>query len=205
MKIIPIVVAAVTAVIGVGIEQVEAKTSTSVKETSLVVPNITQFIHTIFPIINTKLEYQPNQLFQPQISQQLQAPTSIKPETVLTSQATYLNAREMFTGIWVGQLYECPSGTYHTETVKIVVREDFLIATKITGDDCVPQDSQTFSGRIPKRISPGKSFGVTWTLGSPQNPASATGGGKITVVNANTFIASGGDSVMLFTKQRTSY
>jgi hypothetical protein len=62
-----------------------------------------------------------------------------------------------------------------------------LVATKANGDGdrCVPTGSRTFSGLIPNNVSKGSSFSITYVVGNPNNPASGTASGQLTIVDAN--------------------
>lgn len=112
-------------------------------------------------------------------------------------------SQQMFVGIWIGEGYQCPVGTYHTEKVKIEVRDNFLVATKVTGDNCVPKGSQTFSGKIPNSVSQGSSFPITWIVGNPEKPASSTAEDMLTIIDANKFVI-GGTWKTRFTKVSNS-
>jgi len=94
--------------------------------------------------------------------------------------------RQMFTGNWIATGYQC-SGTF-IEKVRIAINSGSLVATKIDsgGDRCVPSGAQTFSGKIPRNVSKGSSFPITYIVGNPNNPASGTAPGQLTIVDANT-------------------
>lgn len=94
--------------------------------------------------------------------------------------------RKMFTGNWIATGYQC-SGTF-IEKVKIVINSGSIVATKVDsgGDRCVPSGAQTFSGKIPRNVSKGSSFPITYVVGNPNNPASGTATGQLTIVDANT-------------------
>lgn len=49
-------------------------------------------------------------------------------------------------GEWLGINYQCPIGVLHRETVRIEERNGNIVATKVSGDDCVPAGEVTFSG-----------------------------------------------------------
>ena len=53
---------------------------------------------------------------------------------------------DSLTGEWLGINYQCPIGVVHQESVRVVEEEGTIVATKITGDDCVPAGEVTFSG-----------------------------------------------------------
>jgi hypothetical protein len=83
-------------------------------------------------------------------------------------------------GTWIGD-YSCTNvkGTI-SEEIKITQDNDFyLVATKITGDDCVPAGEKSFEGRISKPI---KCIG-----GWPDKPSSATFDSAIVIESANQF------------------
>ena len=75
------------------------------------------------------------------------------------------------TGTWGSDDYDCPWGVKHFELVSVVHDGDRIIATKLTGDDCVPAGFETFSGRLPAKSHVGA---ITWTTGWPNCPASGT-------------------------------
>ncbi len=76
-----------------------------------------------------------------------------------------------FTGTWIGYGYSC-KGDILQEKVNISVYNGHLVATKLTGDYCVPAGNITFQGKVPYYTSIGSYFPVTWTTGSPHYPAS---------------------------------
>ena len=76
-----------------------------------------------------------------------------------------------FAGTWIGYGYSC-NGHKLEEKVSIAVSNGHLVATKLTGDHCVPAGNITFQGKIPNYVATGSYFPVTWTTGSPRNPAS---------------------------------
>jgi hypothetical protein len=127
-------------------------------------------------------------------------PLSIQSQKALSNESNSLS-KQTFVGTWIGEGYHCPWGTRHTEKVEIKVNDNFLIATKITGDDCVPAGSQTFSGKIPNQVLKGTTFNITFTTGLPSNPASSTSPGQITVVNSDNFIAESGGEKIIFTRE----
>jgi len=90
------------------------------------------------------------------------------------------------TGVWECSEYECPVGTKHTERVSISHADEHLIATKITGDDCVPAGFETFRGRLPTGSLIGA---ITWTGGLPREPASSTFPGFLKVIDNDHFQA----------------
>jgi hypothetical protein len=94
--------------------------------------------------------------------------------------------QKMFIGTWIGNGYSCEQGGL-SEKVKISISGKSLVAKKNTGDNCVPAGNIAFQGTIPNSVSKGSSFSVTVTIGSPDNPASATTPAKLTILNANSF------------------
>jgi len=96
-------------------------------------------------------------------------------------------------GNWSGTGYSCETGPL-TEQVQISINQDNLVATKITGDDCVPAGNTTFQGTVPDPVSVGTSFPVTFTVGNPSAPASGTSRSTLTVLTADSFVVNGGAS-----------
>lgn len=93
-------------------------------------------------------------------------------------------------GTWIGKGYSCERGGL-SEQVEITVNGNYLIAKKITGDNCVPAGNITFQGTLPDLISAGKSFPVTFTVGNPTNPASSKTVQNLTILDANSFSSYG--------------
>jgi hypothetical protein len=105
---------------------------------------------------------------------------------------------QMFNGIWIGEGYQCPWGTYHTEKIKIEVKNNFLIATKITGDECVPQGNQTFSGIVPSSLKIGSSFSISSIGGFPEKPAFDTASRNLIIINYDKFLTKGESGDQIF-------
>ena len=51
------------------------------------------------------------------------------------------------TGTWIGEGYSCERGGL-SEQVEISVTGNYLVAKKITGDNCVPARNITFQGTL---------------------------------------------------------
>lgn len=94
------------------------------------------------------------------------------------------------TGNWTGEGYGCERGGL-VEKIQITVNGNYLVAKKITGDNCVPAGNITFQGTLPELISEGSSFPVSWTVGTPTNPASGKTVQDLTVLNTNSFSSYG--------------
>jgi len=94
------------------------------------------------------------------------------------------------TGAWIGKGYSCEQGGL-SEQVEITIKGNYLTAKKITGDNCVPAGNITFQGTLPDSLSEGSSFPVTFTVGSPTNPASGKSVQDLTVLNINSFSSYG--------------
>ena len=94
-------------------------------------------------------------------------------------------------GTWIVEGYGCEPGVWYKEKIQISVNENYLIAKKITGDNCVPAGNITFQGTLPDSLSEGTSFPLTWTIGSPSNPASGKTILNLTVLNKNSFSVNG--------------
>jgi len=83
-------------------------------------------------------------------------------------------------GTWIGEGYQCGFKKF-TEEVKIEQQGNSIVATKITGDDCVPAGSQTFVGTLD-------TINATWTTGFPNRPACCKANGRITIKDHNTLV-----------------
>jgi hypothetical protein len=90
------------------------------------------------------------------------------------------------TGTWQSDGYQCPAGIRHTELVSIRHDEQRIVATKLTGDPCVPAGFETFSGRLPEGSSVAA---INWTGGTPRAPASAQFPGFLEVLDHDTLRA----------------
>lgn len=90
------------------------------------------------------------------------------------------------TGTWIAEGYRCERGGL-VEKVQISVQGNYLVAKKITGDNCVPAGNITFQGTLPDLLSEGSSFPVTFIVGTPSNPASGTAPGQLRIIDANSF------------------
>jgi len=86
-------------------------------------------------------------------------------------------------GKWVGENYTC-RGKFR-ETVQIEQTGNSIVATKITGDACVPAGNRTFEGTL-------NSAKITWTTGSPNRPTCCKKNGSLTIVDENTMIGNPG-------------
>lgn len=90
------------------------------------------------------------------------------------------------TGNWHTSDYECPLGVKNIELVAVAHEGERIVATKITGDDCVPAGFETFSGRFPVG---GQIAAITWTCGTPRAPASTSVPGYLKITSKNEFRA----------------
>lgn len=95
-----------------------------------------------------------------------------------------------FAGTWIGYGYSC-NGHKLQEKVNITVYNGHLVATKLTGDYCVPAGNITFEGKVPYYASTGSYFPVTWTTGSPHYPASYKAVKNLKILNADSFTSYG--------------
>lgn len=83
-------------------------------------------------------------------------------------------------GIWQGYGYWCRSRSkLLQEIIEIEQNGNSIVATKITGDDCVPAGSPTFSGKLD-------TIHITWTTGYPKSPACCKTKGTLTILDNNT-------------------
>ena len=84
------------------------------------------------------------------------------------------------TGEWLGKDYECPFVDLFNieERVRIVhnLKTGMVVATKITGDPCVPAGDITFHGYYSGTTS---TFAAIFMAGSPTRPSS--GGNNMTI------------------------
>ncbi|MBL1177364.1 hypothetical protein [Pantanalinema sp. GBBB05] len=99
-------------------------------------------------------------------------------------------AASYFEGIWIGEGYSCEQGGLR-EKVQISISGNSLIARKLTGDNCVPAGNITFQGTLPNSVDSGSSFPVTWTVGTPQNPASGRTQQNLTILDNKSFTSFG--------------
>lgn len=86
-------------------------------------------------------------------------------------------------GIWKGEGYKCLPGKLYTEEISIShnLKTGEVIATKITGDECVTAGNVTFKGNYNGED---KRFSVTFTVGNPTSPNSSTLSSTIDVLNS---------------------
>jgi hypothetical protein len=91
-------------------------------------------------------------------------------------------------GTWVGKGYSCEREGL-SEQVEITINGNYMTAKKTTGDNCVPAGNVTFQGTLPDSIAEGQTFPVTFTVGSPSDPASGKATGEMTIVNSNSLYA----------------
>lgn len=89
-------------------------------------------------------------------------------------------------GDWIGYGYECPQDIYHDEQISIThnLETGELVATKITGDDCVTAGNVSFRG-----LYDGLSdrFDAEATAGVPGNPNSSLIKISFRVINNDLF------------------
>jgi hypothetical protein len=64
------------------------------------------------------------------------------------AQESHLSGTVNIHGIWRTSNYQCPAGVHHTEEIRIVQHGESVVATKITGDDCVRAGHVTFAGTL---------------------------------------------------------
>jgi hypothetical protein len=102
-------------------------------------------------------------------------------------------------GEWVGKDYDCESRTSE-EMVHVTASGNSITATKTTGDRCVPAGNVTFQGTSSGVLSVGSSFPVTWTIGTPQKPASTKSSSNLTINSEDSFSSRG----ITFTRVRQS-
>ena len=93
-------------------------------------------------------------------------------------------------GLWVGENYVCENRTIR-EKVIFVHKGNSVVATKKTGDACVPAGRTTFSGSIES--------GVNCHLGRPERPDSEISQGSITIRSKDLIEACG----VRFTRSRS--
>lgn len=91
-------------------------------------------------------------------------------------------------GEWTFHEVECPALVYQDEQISIShnLETGEIIATKITGDDCVTAGNTTFTGILKgatKNYYPNVIFEATFILGVPNNPNSTTGTAILQVFN----------------------
>ena len=74
-------------------------------------------------------------------------------------------------GVWKSSSYQCPAGVHHTEEIRVVQHGTSVVATKITGDQCVPAGHITFEGTLH-----GNSGAVSIYVSSPGASPTLRGG-----------------------------
>lgn len=89
---------------------------------------------------------------------------------------------EGLNGEWLGINYQCPFGVLHQERVSIVEEEGRIVATKLTGDECVPAGEVTFEGTREK---------ITCISGMPDDPSSGSYDDSIRSMQENGFSVCG--------------
>ena len=105
------------------------------------------------------------------------------------------------TGTWRTDDYDCPWGVKHSQLVSVAHDGDRIVATKVTGDDCVPAGFETFSGRLPAEAHVGA---ITWTTGLPNAPASSVVAGYLKIVSNDEFRAGYATIELAFVRQPTA-
>lgn len=95
------------------------------------------------------------------------------------------------TGRWITDDYEYYTAQDQrlrkaTEIIDILHDGERVVATKVTGDPCVPVGFVTFEGVLPER---GEVAAVTWTAGTPNAPSSERYPGYLRVIGQDEFRA----------------
>ncbi len=113
-------------------------------------------------------------------------------------------------GEWLGEGYDCPWGVQHNERISIEhnLETSEVVATKITGDDCVTAGNITFTGDFNGKINleqPEARFDVQFITGEPSNPNSSTATSTLEVVNNNLLRDIGGFEGIIFTRDCDLY
>jgi hypothetical protein len=101
-------------------------------------------------------------------------------EPIQSTQPTQLDGTNSLCGIWYGLGYQC-NGSIPVEIIHIEHVNDFVRATKITGDNCVEAGQITWQGYYYQ--SP---FIANLTLGSSINPQSTITQDLIYIQNDST-------------------
>jgi len=114
------------------------------------------------------------------------------PEWGLVSTAIFEQFSEInLSGTWEGDGYACQDIT-PPQLVSVVQEEDGrVVATKLTGDDCVPEGNITFQGNARPPLTVGSSFPVTFTTGLPSEPACCSAPDTVSILDNNTFTSFG--------------
>ena len=89
---------------------------------------------------------------------------------------------EGLNGEWLGINYQCPIGVIQQQRVSIVEQDGQIVATKITGDDCVPAGEITFRGTRDS---------ITCISGLPDDPVSGSYEDSIRSMQENGFSVCG--------------
>lgn len=92
------------------------------------------------------------------------------------------------TGEWIGRGYTCPGSVDGDQMIAIThdLETGKLIATKITGDDCVTAGTITFFGDYEGKS---KTFQVTITTGLPNNSNSGQANITMSIKNRDHFVS----------------
>ncbi|HAI69183.1 MAG TPA: hypothetical protein DCM38_07085, partial [Gammaproteobacteria bacterium] len=86
-------------------------------------------------------------------------------------------------GTWLGEGYQCGWQVFQ-EQVQIEQQGNAIVATKITGDACVPAGNRSFSGTLD-------TANITWTTGFPNRPVCCQKKGTLSIVDENTLKGGG--------------
>jgi hypothetical protein len=100
---------------------------------------------------------------------------------------------------WTG-LYQCPMGVQQPETVRIVQRGRYLVATKMTGDACVPAGFVTWEAALPRHAiytyDLPLSLNASITVGAP-GMQMGRAWGRLTIVTPDRIVIEGAGGVEL--------
>ncbi len=86
-------------------------------------------------------------------------------------------------GVWVGENYQCPKGTYHREYIRIIHQGCDITAVKLSGDACIPSGYTTFKGRFDQNP-----FLIDLTIGYPGYPTQKTREIQLLVIHPDTIV-----------------
>lgn len=89
---------------------------------------------------------------------------------------------EGLNGEWLGLNFQCPIGVTHQERVSIVEEDGQIVATKLTGNECVPAGDVAFQGTRET---------ITCVTGMPGDPNSGSYDDSIRSLQQNGFSVCG--------------
>lgn len=91
-------------------------------------------------------------------------------------------------GEWIAHGYRCDGVFRADERVRVTVdASEGIVATKVTGDPCVPAGAIAFRATLPASALLGEPIAVRVTIGAPDSPASENADAIIVIRSADSF------------------